>query len=92
MPVSAPTADLLEQNNVITNPQAFYDDLSFAAASGVRMGSQEMTRYGMKEKDFEELARLLVEIIGDGADKPEGFWRDSVKAFRGKFIDMKYCF
>ncbi len=85
-------ADLLEQNNVITNPQAFYDDLSFAAASGVRMGSQEMTRYGMKEKDFEELAGLLAEIIGNGADKPKGFWRDTVKTLRGRFIDMKYCF
>jgi aminomethyltransferase len=85
-------ADLLEQNDVITNPQAFYDDLSFAAASGVRMGSQEMTRYGMKEKDFEELAGLLVEIISDGTNKPEGFWRDTVKAFRSRFIDMQYCF
>ena len=85
-------ADLLEQNNIITNPQAFYDDLSFAAASGVRMGSQEMTRYGMKERDFEELAGVLAEIIGEGADKPEGFWRDSIKAFRAKFVDMQYCF
>ena len=32
-------ADRLEANNVITNPQAFHDDPSFAAASGVRMGS-----------------------------------------------------
>ncbi len=56
------------------------------------MGSQEMTRYGMKERDFEDLAGVLAEIIGEGADKPEGFWRDSIKAFRAKFVDMQYCF
>jgi aminomethyltransferase len=85
-------SELFEQNNVITNPQAFYDDLSFAAASGVRMGSQEMTRYGMQPKNFEELAGLLAEIVSAGADKPEGFWRDTVKTLRSHFVKMQYCF
>ncbi len=85
-------ADLLEKNNVITNPQAFYDDLSFAAASGVRMGSQEMTRYGMKEGDFESLAALLAEIIRDGQSKAEGHWVSAIRSFRSEFTDMQYCF
>ena len=85
-------ADLLEANNVITNPQAYYDDPSFAVASGVRMGTQEMTRFGMKERDFEALAALMAEIVRDGADKPRGHWRDAVASFRSDFTEMHYCF
>ncbi len=85
-------SELLEQNNVITNPQAFYDDLSFAAASGVRTGTQEMTRFGMRESDFEELAGLLAEILREGRDRPRAFWRDAVKACRRRFTEMQYCF
>ena len=85
-------ADKLEANNVITNPQAFHDDPSFAAASGVRMGTQEMTRYGMKPADFEALAALLAEIIHDDDAKAKDYWREQVKAMRGRFTEMGYCF
>ncbi len=84
-------ADRLEANNIITNPQALYDDPSFAAASGVRMGAQEMTRYGMKEADFAELAALLAEIVGGRESGPVESWRDTVTAFRGRFVEMRYC-
>ncbi len=76
---------------MITNPQAFYDDPSFAAASGVRMGTQEMTRYGMQERDFAELAGLLAEILRGPASAPEGHWREAVNALRGRFTEMRYC-
>ncbi|MFQ5567625.1 MAG: hypothetical protein ACE5EU_14830, partial [Paracoccaceae bacterium] len=84
-------SDLLESNNIITNPQAFHDDISFAAASGVRMGTQEMTRHGMKQADFEEFAGLLGEIVHAGDDKPGGHFKDAVKVFRGRFREMLYC-
>jgi len=84
-------ADLLEANNIITNPQALYDDPSFAAASGVRMGAQEMTRHGMMEDDFRELAGLIGDILRDGAGRPDGFRRDVVVAFRRRFTTMRYC-
>lgn len=83
-------ASLLEANDVITNPQAFYDDPSFAAASGVRMGTQEMTRYGMKEDDFAELAGLISRIIQtDGQGDPAGL-KTEVNAFRTRFRDMQF--
>jgi glycine/serine hydroxymethyltransferase len=85
-------ADLLEANNIITNPQAYHDDPSFAAASGIRMGAQEMTRYGMAPADFETLAGLVAEVLRDGADKPRGHWREAVEALRGGFTEMRYCF
>ncbi len=85
-------ADRLEANNIITNPQAFHDDPSFAAASGVRMGAQEMTRFGMVESDFRDLAALLAEAIGDAGGKPKDHWREAVIAFRARFLEMRYCF
>ncbi len=85
-------AALLEANNIITNPQAYADDPSFAAPSGVRTGTQEMTRYGMKEADFGDLAGLLAEIVGAGATKPAGHWKPAVKALRARFTEMEYCF
>jgi glycine/serine hydroxymethyltransferase len=84
-------ADRLEANNVITNPQAFWDDPSFAAASGVRMGSPEMPRYGMTETDFAELAALVAAIAGADGTGPKDAWREEVVAFRRRFIRMAYC-
>ncbi|MDX1400565.1 MAG: glycine cleavage system aminomethyltransferase GcvT [Kiloniellales bacterium] len=84
-------SSLLEDNNIITNPQAFHDDPSFAAASGIRMGTQEMTRYGMKEEDFANLAGLLAEILKDGGEKPKGYFRETVTDFRSRFLRMQYC-
>jgi len=84
-------ADLLETSNVITNPQALYDDPSFAAASGVRMGTQEMTRHGMVEDDFRELAGLVAGILRDGTGQTEGVHRRAVIAFRRRFTAMRYC-
>ena len=69
-------------NNVITNPQAFYDDSSFAAASGIRLGTQEMTRFGMNETDFGELAGLVASILLEGASTVPGAWRGDVIRFR----------
>ncbi len=83
-------ADTLEQNNVITNSQALHDDPSFTAASGIRMGTSEMTRYGMVESDFEELAPLIAEIARDGDRQPDGHWADSVTAFRSRFREMGF--
>jgi aminomethyltransferase len=85
-------ASLLESNNVITNPQAFHDDLSFAAASGVRMGTQEMTRYGMQEGDFRALAGLLAELMREGHRRRQGYWRPRVKKLRAGFREMRYRF
>lgn len=76
----------LEQNNIITNYQALPDDESFLGSSGIRMGVQEMTRFGMKEKDFEELAGYMAECIQKKRKVAE-----QVKLFRQRFQTMEYC-
>ena len=81
----------LERNNIITNPQAFYDDSSFAAASGIRLGAQEMTRFGVNEADFEELAGIVASVILEDAPADSGAWRDEVIGFRQRFVQMRFA-
>jgi aminomethyltransferase len=81
------TAARLEKNNIVVNYQGLPDDEGFTSASGIRMGVQEMTRFGAKEKDFEELAGLVAEVVLKDADVKE-----KATAFRQRFLDMKYCF
>jgi glycine/serine hydroxymethyltransferase len=75
----------LETNNVLTNYQALPDDATFLDSSGIRLGVQEMTRFGMKEKDFDVLAGLMSDIIV--GDKPAG---DEVARYRKNFLTMGF--
>ncbi len=76
----------LEENNIVVNYQALPDDEGFTASSGLRMGVQEMTRFGMKEKDFAELAGIMAEI--DPAHRPV---KDEVTRLRSRSLQMQYC-
>ncbi len=76
----------LEENNVVTNYQALPDDETFLKSSGIRTGVQEMTRFGMKEKDFEKLSGFISDIIIRNKKVKE-----EVKKFRENFLQMKYC-
>ncbi|UCD79405.1 MAG: glycine cleavage system aminomethyltransferase GcvT [Desulfobacterales bacterium] len=77
----------LEDNNIILNYQAAPDEEGFTASGSLRTGVQEMTRFGMTEKDFGELARLMADVILNQKDV-----KDEVRAFRRRFLDMQYCF
>jgi aminomethyltransferase len=79
-------AERLEKNNIIANYQALPDDEGFTAASGIRTGVQEMTRFGMKEKDFPELAGFMADIILRNKDVAA-----EVARFRSRFMKMQYC-
>jgi len=76
----------LEENDIITNYQALPDDESFLEASGIRMGVQEMTRFGMKEKDFDTLAGYIADVIIRNKKV-----KDEVAKFRKNFLEMRYC-
>ena len=77
-------SERLENNNLVTNYQALPYDGDFKDPSGIRMGVQEMTRYGMKEKDFEQLAVYVADAI-KGVDV-----KDAVIRFRKNFLQMQY--
>jgi glycine/serine hydroxymethyltransferase len=76
----------LEENNIVCNYQALPDDESFIQSSGIRTGVQEMTRFGMKEADFEPLAALIADAVIRNKDVG-----DEVTRYRQKFLEMKYC-
>ena len=52
----------------------------------MRLGVQEMTRYGMKLADFESLAELIARVLLHGEDV-----RSESIALRGQFLEMQYC-
>jgi aminomethyltransferase len=79
-------AERLEENNIICNYQSAPDDEAFTTASCLRMGVQEMTRFGMKEEDFSELAEFISQVILK--DRPVA---KEVAQFRKRFTEMKYC-
>jgi len=76
----------LEENNIVTNYQALPDDETFLQSSGLRMGVQEMTRFGMLEKDFDVLAGYIADVII--RNQPV---RDDVRKLRQGYLEMKYC-
>jgi len=75
-----------EENNIVLNYQALPDDEGFSVSSGLRLGVQEMTRFGMKEKDFETLAGYMADLIL--SRKPLG---EEISRFRSNFLEMQYC-
>jgi aminomethyltransferase len=79
-------ADRLEENNIIVNYQSAPDDEAFTTASCLRMGVQEMTRFGMKEGDFGELANSISQVILRGQSVAK-----EIAQFRKRFTEMKYC-
>jgi len=79
-------ARALEENGIVVNYQALPDDESFINSSGLRTGVQEMTRFGMKEADFEPLAGLMADVVVRKKDV-----RDEVARRRAEFMEMQYC-
>lgn len=79
-------AEDLEHNSIIVNYQALPGDESFTSSSGLRLGVSEMTRFGMKEPDFETFASLFAEAV---RGKRVG---EEVTRFRQDFLEMHYCF
>ena len=80
-------ARLLEENNIIVNFQAAPEEEGFTAAGSLRMGVAEMTRFGMIETDFQELAQMISDVILRNANVKE-----AVSRFRKRFLNLGYCF
>lgn len=74
----------LEANDIICNYNMLPGDTDAQNPSGLRIGTPEMTRFGMKEKDFAELGELMAEAIRGKQVK------DKVNQLRGRFLEMQY--
>jgi glycine hydroxymethyltransferase len=76
---------LAEKNNIITNYNMLPGDNDARNPSGLRIGVQEMTRYGMKEAEMGELASLMKAGL-EGKNV-----KDDVTKLRSRFTEVHYC-
>ncbi|MEA2098457.1 MAG: serine hydroxymethyltransferase [Patescibacteria group bacterium] len=83
-------AKKLEKANIILNKNIIPDDKEDPGnPRGIRLGVQEMTRYGMKEEEMRKIAELIKEIILD--QKDIGAVGNEVIEFRENFQEINYC-
>ena len=79
-----PVAQHLEENDIIVNYNLLPGDTDARNPNGLRIGVQEMTRYGMKEREMQRLAELLAGAI-KGSDV-----KADVNKLRADFPELQY--
>ncbi|MCL4335725.1 MAG: serine hydroxymethyltransferase [Candidatus Thermoplasmatota archaeon] len=85
-------AEYLEKCGIVLNKNLLpWDDSKRSQdPSGIRIGTQEITRIGFKEKDVRELASIMVNAINNFPD-PEKIQME-VKELKSRFTEIKFCF
>jgi glycine hydroxymethyltransferase len=85
-------AERLAQANIIVNKNLMPDDTSenWDQPSGIRLGTTEVTRLGMKEPEMEQIADFISRVLVAG-EPPQQVAKD-VAAFREGFQTVGYCF
>ncbi len=88
----AKSAILLEKANIIVNKNLLPYDPPDAIKdpSGLRLGVQEMTRFGMKEEDMKIIAKFIARVLKKREDPTK--IAQEVKSYRRDYIEVKYCF
>jgi glycine hydroxymethyltransferase len=79
----------LKDNNIILNMNLLpFEPLeNVSNPSGIRIGVQEMTRFGMKEPEMELIAEFFKKCLMDGA-----YVGDEIKEFRLDYQRVQYSF
>jgi len=79
----------LEANNIILNKNLFpWDDVNRSDdPSGIRIGTQEITRRGLKEAEMAEIAQFIKKVVIDGKNVKE-----EVTEFINQYTTVKYAF
>jgi glycine hydroxymethyltransferase len=77
-------AGRLESQDIIVNYNMLPGDMDPRQPSGLRVGVQEMTRFGMRETEMGELAALFADAVHGKAAKA------AVNRLRGRFVEMQY--
>ena len=84
----------LEKANIIVNRQLIPGDLkakrNYMAPGGIRLGTSEITRLGMKESEMQQIASLIKQVIIDKKDPKE--ITSQVIDFRKNYQKTEYCF
>ncbi|MBI2931466.1 MAG: serine hydroxymethyltransferase [Planctomycetes bacterium] len=85
----APSSERLKNNDIICNRNQLPKDppKKVGNPSGLRLGTQEMTRFGMKERDMADIARFVRRVL-----KEAKYVGDDVVAFRRRYQSVHYSF
>ena len=86
----AKVATDLEKAHIITNKNLLPWDTSPVRPSGIRLGTQELTRLGMKEAQMREVADLFARTLVK--DEAVEAIATEVAAMRTEFNTVHYCF
>ena len=87
----AKAAKLLEEANIIVNKNLLPWDPPSAVKdpSGLRLGVQEMTRFGMGRDEMKTIAEFIARVLIKGEDP--GKVRREVAEFRSQFTKVHYA-
>ena len=84
----------LEKANIIVNRQLIPGDLKakrhYMHPGGIRLGTSEITRLGMKEPEMKDIASMIKDVVIDKKNSDEIKVR--VSQFRKEFQKTQYCF
>lgn len=84
----------LEEANVILNrnllPWDIKEGRHFMHPGGIRLGTSEVTRLGMRESEMTEIAEFIKRVVIDKEDVEKV--REDVKEFRKDYQKVHYCF
>lgn len=86
--------ETLEKANVIINrnllPWDIKEGRHFMHPGGIRMGTSEVTRLGMRENEMEEISDFVKRVIID--KEPLDKVRADIAEFRKSYQKAQYCF
>jgi glycine hydroxymethyltransferase len=80
----------LVEAGIVTNMNTIPGDEDPINPSGLRLGTPELTRIGMKEKEMSEVAEFFKRILLDN-EKPSKI-KLEIKEFRKDYQELHYCF
>jgi glycine hydroxymethyltransferase len=84
----------LEKANIIVNRQLIPGDIKakrhYMHPGGIRLGTSEVTRLGMKESEMQQIASFIKQIIVDKKDAKE--ITNQVTELRKNYQKTEYCF
>lgn len=84
-------AKKLEEANIILNKNIIPNDTDNPnKPKGLRIGVQEMTRFGMKEEEMRQIAQLIGKVVIE--DQAVEEISKEIETLRGKFQEVQYCF
>jgi glycine hydroxymethyltransferase len=85
-------AEDLEKAGIIVNKNLLPGDSSKDSQnpSGIRIGTQEITRIGFSKNDVRDLGRLMSLVI-KGRSEPEKI-REETRSIKSNFNSVKYCY